>query len=196
LSALSLYYANVSKTKYNYTVSKIEKAVVTKEGRLCVYFEEDLTNSTQRRLSLVVPLAQFQTNAQNVYLPQNITCARLDVLAKRLRANWTLLEKSERDLNIIPIGTFSNPSGRYNELYFTNCTPLLNAPQTIYLTRKSPIQFVYVDASIKRPFTIVELSPTVTTKKKSAYYLLLPLTVPADLVLWPFQLMLLPFCRQ
>ncbi len=61
--------------------------------------------------------------------------------------------------------------------------------QAVYLTQSQLIQFVYLDADMNRPFTIVTLKQSEMTIFRGArlgYYALLPLTVPMDGVLLPF----------
>src|SRR5690242_9472407 len=47
------------------SVDKIEKAGVTKDDQVWIFFEKDQTNSMPDRFTLVIPLAQIRTNVQN-----------------------------------------------------------------------------------------------------------------------------------
>jgi hypothetical protein len=176
-----------TKTFYD-SVSKVEKAGVTEDGRLYIFFEKDFTNSTSSRFTLVVPLAEIQTNAQDYgYCTPKIKYVTLNVPGNRIRTNWTLPESSEGNLELVPIETFPLPSGYFTEFSYSHFTLVTNATRTLYLTKTGPIQFVYVDASIMRAFTIVNVNPLVVSKKHPAYYALLPLTVPADIATSPIQ---------
>jgi hypothetical protein len=194
-------YNNRTKTKYNCSVSRIEKAVLTKDDRLCVSFEQEFGNSKPRRFTLTMPLAWFQTNLETLHLERDI---RPDIGYAYLRRSAKLIQRNGRFpdasscASVIPVKTVLTPRGfGMTEYKFSNFLLLSNANQTIYLTRESPVEFVYIDPSMGRSFTVVELSPTVVQRKRAyGYYLLLPLTVPVDAVLWPFQLMLLPFLGQ
>ena len=200
-------------TLYN-SVDRIENAAVTKDDQLCVFFEKDLTNSPQKsHFSLILPLVQIQTNAQYhdvafnsdgsitfVKTPPRIkrtTYWTLQVPGGTIRTNWTFLKSPKDDLNPVPIGTSPIRRGHdwtklanLTALNADNFLLLSNAIQTVYLTRTTPIEFVYVDASMNRSFTIITVDPTVVSKTHTdhpAYYALLPLTVPADIATLPLQ---------
>ncbi|MGA3283454.1 MAG: hypothetical protein ABSD57_03205 [Verrucomicrobiota bacterium] len=203
-------------TLYN-SVDRIEKAAVTKDDQLCVFFEKDLTNSPQKsHFSLILPLAQIQTNAQyhdvivssddngatyvfpkTLKSPDRHTWWTLQVPGGQIRTNWTLLKIPNSDLKYIPVATALTHWERYRRplqnptvLHDKDFILLSNATQTVYLTRTTPIEFVYVDASTNRSFTIVSVNPTVVSKTHTehpGYYFLLPLTVPVDIATSPFQ---------
>jgi hypothetical protein len=200
------------------SADKIEKAGVTKNNQLSIFFEKNLTNSEQSHFSLVIPLAQFQTNA--VYFEMNLglggnsifpwhteklppsfkhaTYWTLNVPDGNIQPNWKLLKNPKSNLNFVPIeetltttGSAWPGLGNFTALHDENFILRSNATQTVYLTRKKPIEFVYVDASIKRPYTIVKVAPTVVSHKHTdhpADYALLPLTIPTDIILSPFEL--------
>jgi hypothetical protein len=196
---------------------RIEKAAVTKDDQLCVFFENNLTNSSEKsRFSLTIPLAQIQTNAQfhdvaispddngAMYAhtersPNRHTWWTLQVPGRRIRANWASLKIP--DLKYIPVATalthwelYHRPLENPTVLHDKDFILLSNATQTVYLTRTNPIEFVYVAPSIKQPFTIITVAPTVVSKKQTkhpGYDFLLPVTVPADIATSPFQLPIL-----
>lgn len=194
VTSRALDEAKKTTTKSFYdSVSKVEKAVVTKDGQLCIFFEKDLTNSAQSHFTLIIPLAQIQTNAQVhrvAYVGDrhdSVTYGTLHVPGNTIRAHWTLLENPESNLIFVQVGT-PIIVGERDDTYRhdQNFILLPNAKQTIYLTRTTPIEFVYVDASTNRSFTIITVDPIVVSKKHPAYYALLPLTIPADIALSPY----------
>lgn len=223
----------VQTTLYD-SADAIEKAAITKDNQLCVFFVKFPTNSKPSRFTLFIPLAQMRTNAQmqpafaaagilhstnnyDLYLklppaveramfPESklpadktnalfvkcvITSATMNVPGSTICTNLTLLENGQNFLKFIPVGAPLN-LGRYeNALYHGLDLPLLsNAMETVYLTKTNPIEFTYIDASIKRSMTIITIDPYVISTEHTdhpGYYFLLPLTVPVDIVTSPFQ---------
>jgi len=199
------------------SVDKIEKAGITKDGQLYIFFEKDLTNSPKTsRFSLAIPLVQIQTNsgyndwlvatndhgAMNIgsgFFPKSLysspdrhTWRTLQVPGGQIRKNWPSL--TIPDSKFIPVATALTHWERYTDpvenptvLHDKDFILLSNATQTVYLTRTAPIEFVYVDASTNQSYTIVKVDPTVVTKRHPAKYAWLPLTVPADIILSPFE---------
>jgi hypothetical protein len=177
------------------SVDRIEKAGVTKDGQLCIFFEKELTNSTQSRFMLVIPLAQIRTNAQEQpgysTAGRLITSAIMHVPGSMIRMDWTLPGNPESDLKLIPVGAPLIIGGGDRAVYHgLKLTLLSNATETIYLTRTAPIEFTYLDTSINRTLTTVTIDPTLVSKKRTEHpgnYFLLPLTVPADIATLPIQ---------
>ena len=175
------------KPSYMIQLTKWKRQVSLRTVNSAYFLKEYLTNSLQKsRLTLTVPLAQIQTNTHYYYeaFHPNRRIYALQVPRSAIRPNCTLLKKSKSDLVFIPIGTDLNPDA----LQAGDFMLLSNATQTVYLTRTSPVEFVYVDSSMKVPFTSVTVAPTIVTKRHPAYYLLLPLTIPADIATAPFQI--------
>jgi hypothetical protein len=177
------------------SVDRIEKAGVTKDDRLCIFFEKELTNATQSRFMLVIPLAQIRTNAQEQTgfstAGRIITSAIMHVPGSMIRTNWTLSEHAESDLKLIPVGEPLIIGGVDRAIYHSlKLTLLSNATETIYLTRTTPIEFTYLDTSINRTLTTVTIDPMLISRKRTEHpgnYFLLPLTVPIDIATLPIQ---------
>lgn len=202
------------------SVDKIEKAGISKDDQLCVFFEKYSTDSTKSHFAVVIPLSQIRTNAgvqtgfttagimrttnsDDLYLRLvrdkgnplfvrcTITSATLHVPGSTIQTNWALLENQKINLKSIPIGepliVRPNDNAAYHGL---SLTLLSNATETVYLTRTEPIEFAYIDASIKRSLTIVTVDPYIVSTKRTehpGYYCFLPLTVPVDIATFPIQ---------
>jgi hypothetical protein len=207
--------AQVSETTTYDSADRIAQAGITADGRLCILFEQDWTNSpTPRRFSVVLPLSQVQSNSHYVRVaitpdgrgslhnfrivpPGYIDVAfwSLPVSAREVRTNWNW---SENDWRSIPVGKADILRGT-NRYALTNFAALRserfavlpNATQTVYLIHTEPIEFVYVDASSQRDLTTLTIHPPAFTHTYTryypGYYFLLPLTVPLDIVTLPLQ---------
>lgn len=190
---------------------RIEKAGITKDGQLCIFFEKDLTNSPKTsRFSLAIPLSLFQTNAHfhdelvsadhrsttfihGPIIPPGYIQTKywsLDVSGGTVRKNWALLKDSKGDLKFIPAQTTLTPKPDWTALHGESFVLSSNATQIVYLTRTNPIEFVYVDSLTNQPYTIIAVAPTVISKRHRhpAYYALLPVTIPIDIILSPYEL--------
>ena len=101
------------------------------------------------------------------------------------------MKSSKSDLHFFPTETILTQKVHdWTALHGEKFILISNATQTVYLTRNTPIEFVLVDASLKRRFTIITVDPTLVSEKRTdhpAYYFLLPLTVPVDIATSPFQ---------
>ena len=126
-----------------------------------------------------------------LFVERMVTYATMHVPAgSTIRTN---LENSESDLKFIPVaaplivGVADNTA--YHCLDFYTFCP--NATQTVYLTRTNPIEFTYIDTSIKRSFTIVTIDPVIVSNERTehpGYYCLFAvLSIVADIATSPFQ---------
>ena len=212
---------------YYYTAAdKIEKAALTADDRLCVFFEKDSTNSTPSRVNLVIPRSHIRTKIQHqvdygtsgillvtnhddMFLrlsrdktnPAFVRCSILrgtcHTPGLAIQKNWPLLDDQRANLKFIPVGqSVQLGPNESAESHGLSLTLLSNATETVYLTRSSPIEFAYIDTSIKRTMTVVMVDPLTKTTKHAArpqYYALLPLTVPLDVATFPFQALAIGF---
>jgi len=225
---------HVVKTLLYDSVDRIEKAAITADDRLCVFFEKDFTNSVRSRFTLLIPLEQIRTNSNVngltivgligntnsydlyskvrypelaehlrsklavpsirtnlLYIECVVTYAMLSVPGGTIQTNWTLLDHPVDDFQFVPIGDPAIlPKHRDVRARLLGFPLLSNATETVYLTRTEPIEFSYVDASMKRSMTVVKVEPyevSHTQIDHPGYYCWLALTVPVDIATSPLQ---------
>jgi hypothetical protein len=222
MSAIHATHCHNVETRFYESADKIEKAALTKDDQLCLFFEQTSTNtnSTPGRFTLMIPRSEIrmeavaqpgyrtfgtlrERNPDHVYpmllrdvdnptfVKCMITSATLHLPGSTIQTNWALLENPKADLKFIPVGRPLHLRGQETAVQHGLSLILIsNATETVYLTKSEPIEFAYIDTSIKRSMTIVTIDPkTVTTKRTEhpGYYFCLPLTVPADIATSPLQ---------
>jgi hypothetical protein len=192
-------------------VSHIEKVVVSKDNQLLILLDGHLANSWQAsRFTLVVPLAQIQTNAMIGLssATNGVTFGILNVSRNAIHADWVLSKNSDDYEEAVPVGAqIPTPTEfRFNwygwevPQAFANSAKLLpNTTRTLYpieeyrdlngIERPTKIEFIYVDATARQAYTIIAVDQaTITIKTHKGYYCLLPLTVPLDIATLPVQI--------
>jgi len=178
------------------SAARVEKAAVVRDEQLHIYFYGGLDNLAQKgQLTLVIPLAQFRTNIMSANSIRDIRdmYGTLHVSHEAIHAGWQ--EHLGDDSKLIPVKSISLRPGCFIWQYADDFKLLPSAAQTLYLINPAPvdlgggpIEFVYVDASIGRPFIDIIVDRTTVTKNEhKGYYALLPLTVPLDVATAPLQ---------
>lgn len=204
ITASAIQQANTSIVTRRYaSADRIAMAALTPDQQLCVFFEKDSTNAVGKsQFSLPVPLVLLSNNVQELcdrdfrmrnvdgsYQTRHVSYAVLRIPGNAISKNWPLLKTARPDLQFIPVGELVMRRQVGPAFYHYTDFPLLsNATQTVYLTRTNPIEFVYVDPSLKRSFNVLSIQPDAVTKKQPGCYFLLPITVPLDIATLPVQL--------
>ncbi len=184
-------------------VDHVEKAAITKDGQLYIFFEGNMTNSAQRgRFILTFPLAQIHVHTENypASSTNKIICGSINVPRSAIKTNANAQESLGAIFKAVPVGSpITYPDGS-NLWDFVEAYKLLpNTTQTLYPIKDlrstnhydwpAPMEFVYVDASAKQAFTFIYVDRvTVWSAKNKGYYLLLPLTIPLDIATIPIQI--------
>jgi hypothetical protein len=182
----------------------VERAIITKDQQLVIYFEGRLSNSHQQdRFTLTFSSEQIRNLGQstNSSGTNTATWSEMSVSRAAIQPGWM---PQDENSEIVPIGKpiptpFSGTSIEYYYCAYAEYAKLLpGSTKTLYpiIERRiirprgwpAELEFLYVDASLKRDYTIIGAEPvTVPSNRNKAYYGLLPLTVPLDIVTAPFQ---------
>jgi hypothetical protein len=198
-------------------VFHVEKAVISKNRQLLIFFEGCLTNSTLRnRYTLSISFDQIRNKAETLSLSQTNngkSYGKLEVSREAIHEGWTPQESLVDNLGIIPVGVpISTPTTYYPEdgsgpwqvsiAYDKRAKLLPNTAQTLYPVVEerlffpnswpSQLVFIFVEATSKQEYTIIHVQAvdeTVASNWQMGYYCFLPLAIPADIVTSPFQLL-------
>jgi hypothetical protein len=182
----------------------VEKAMLSKDQQLVIYLEGCLSNSSQRnRFTLTFSSEQIRNVTQSTYSfgTNTVTWSSLGVSREAIQPGWI---PQDENSEIVPVGKpiptpFSGTSIEYYYCAFGEYAKLLpDSTKTLYpiVERRiiSPrgwpagLEFLYVDASLKRNYTIISAEQvTVPSNRNKGFYGLLPLTVPVDIVTAPIQ---------
>ena len=173
----------------------VEKAAVSRDNVLLIYLNGSMTNSPRNtHFTLAIPLEQIETHA-DVYRLKGTNgthVAWFGVSRNLIHEGW--IEENSNDLEIVPLGSLISPQYAYPDGFddhIPSDTKLLpNSTRTLYQVHLDGyLQFIYINASDQRAYTDLHVDPaSYTPKVEPEYYLLLPVTVPLDIVTCPIQI--------
>lgn len=194
-------------------VFHVEKAVISEDKQLVIYLEGCLSNSWQHcQFTVSVPVKEIETKAEMRHSVEGSNGAYaifnyglLSVSRAAIHAGWTLPGISTTDLKIIPLGKPTPAPSLAGTPYewewaYAKCARLLpNTTQTLYIVIErrdtqpndwpAQLEFIYVDASTNRKYTIIRVEKArVADNSHKIYYCFVPVTIPLDIATTPFQL--------
>ena len=162
----------------------------TKAGIMCTtnYYDVETPHFSQTASNLLFQNVPPADKTNPLFRVRLITYATIHVAGSTVHSNWTWPHNLES--NCIPVGATLVAQG-YTADHCSDFLLLSNSTQTVYLTKTNPIEFTYIDTSVKRSFTIVTVDPIMVSRvctEHPGYYGLLPVAIIADIVTFPFQL--------
>jgi hypothetical protein len=199
-------------------VSHVEKAVISNDNQLVIYFEGSLSNSvTLRKYTLNIPLKDIGTRPEKL---QSYTVYRDAIEFKEgivalstvprdsIHSGWASYTNGNLESVTIK-GTsiqLSFPSGSDQPLYYDDSAKLLpNKGRTLYydeadIVRRDdawlpPLEFIYVDDSLKQKYTLIYVDQAHVAANNAAVYCFVPIAVPLDIVTAPFQFVSVLYVR-
>ena len=181
-----------------------EKAVISKkDGQLLIYLKGSITNSPSNSLFTLVIPADISTsqpgyckeidNLWSTIGTNEISAAIMSVRRDYIHKGW-LPEGNSNDVETVPVGSEISPAYTFPRDFGVNLPEtawlLRNSHRALYQVRQPGyLEFIYTDASSKRPITDLQIDPAEDTRPHAepGYYLLLPVTVPIDVATSPLQ---------